>query len=954
MIGETIAHYRVQEFLGVGGMGIVYRAEDLRLNRAVAVKLLPADLVGNPAALELFQREARLASSLNHPRVCTIHDVGEHEGRPFIVMELLEGQALRDLLRGAPLALPRLLDLALDVAEALVAAHAHGVVHRDLKPANVFVVNEGRHAKVLDFGLADLIPEQPLAPPASPPSAGGGAPSGPTLTQVGAGTPAYVSPEQARGEPLDPRTDLFSFGAVLYEMATGARSFPGTTVASVYDGILNRSPTPPGVLNPELPAELEAVIMKALEKDREARYQTSAEIVADLRRLRRRLDASSPSIHFGAMASRSGVFAAVWRRARSRTTVAGFVLLAVATLAAVLWRVRTPRPEPLTERDSILLAGFLNTTGDPVFDDTLREALAAQLSQSPFLAIMPDDRVRETLRMMSRPPDERLTHSLAREVCERQGAKAMLEGRVAALGRSYVLTLDATDCRAGTSIALEQVQADSKERVLGALGRIASSMRTRLGESLATVQKFDVPIEQATTRSLEALKAYALGVALRGRGDEIGAIPFLKRAVELDPSFASAHSALSAIYGSLGETDERARYARLAYDNRDHVTERERLFIEYQHEDAAGDELRAIEILEMWKQLYPRDYRPPNALAVSLMRLGQYPRAIEEAREAERRNPVHPFPRSNLAHAYRGAGRFEEARRTAEQAVAEKLETLPMRRLLFQLALLDHDATAAGRQLEWGKGRAREFDLTGALAQAVAFEGQMARARSLYAQTAETARRQGLAQVALGYAAQAAWTEALYGNEREALRQARGILSARPEAAPWLRAAATLALAGAPAEAERAIAVRKPAATPDTFVKMVYVPVAEAALRLAMRQPAAAIDALQPAQPYELGGVAVLAPAFLRGRARLQQGDAAAAASEFKVVLDHRGVDPFSPLCALAQLELARALAQAGDGAGSRAAYDAFLGAWVNADPELPVLRAARAERSRLREEPGR
>ena len=463
----------------------------------------------------------------------------------------------------------------------------------------------------------------------------------------------------------------------------------------------------------------------------------------------------------------------------------------------------------LTERDEVLLAEFQNHTGDTVFDLTLREALAVQLSQSPFLAIVPEDRVRETLRMMTRPDDERLTRQVAREVCERLGAKAMLEGQIAALGKSYVLTLEATDCSAGESLAREQAQVEGKERVLVALSGMASSMRARLGESLATVRKFDVPIQQATTRSLDALKAYALGVAQRAKGDDTGAIPFLEHAVMLDPAFASAHSALSAIYGSLGEVQERTSHARLAFDNREHVTERERLFIEYQHHDAIGDERRATSILEMWKQLYPRDYRAPNALAVAFNRLGRYEQAIEEAQEAERRNPQHPFPRSNLAYAYRGLSRFAEARRTAEQALAQQLETLPLRRLVYQLALIEGDKALAERTLDWSRGRPREYDIVGAQAQATAYLGQMAGARALYQKTLELARRQSLGQVALGYAAQAAWTEAVYGNRGEALLQARDVLRREPSAAPRLRAAAALALAGAPEEAEALIAASR-------------------------------------------------------------------------------------------------------------------------------------------------
>jgi len=945
MIGETFSHYRIVEVLGAGGMGAVYRAEDLRLQRPVAIKVLAAELLDEPEALEWCKREARIAAALNHPHICTIHDVFDHAGRPFIVMELLEGRSLRDELRAGPLAADRLLALAIGVAEALEAAHAQRVIHRDLKPANVFVSPDGRHAKVLDFGLAQMLHDGSRPKLRAAASTVDTTPSVPTLTR-GAGTPAYESPEQALGQPLDERTDLFSFGAVLYEMATGQRAFPGATPAAVFDAVLNRAPRAPGELKPDLPADLQALILRLLEKDPAARYQTSTEVAAELRRIQRRtLGGSSPTLLI-ASASRRRI-RAVLRRAGRRGLSLGLVALATLATAVLVLRGRAPAGA-LTERDQVLLAEFLNHTGDAVFDLTLREALAVQLSQSPFLAIVPEDRVRETLRMMTRPTDERLTRQVAREVCERLGAKAMLEGQIAALGRSYVLTLEATDCSAGESLAREQAQTGSKEQVLQSLGQMASSMRARLGESLATVSKFDVPIQQATTRSLDALKAYALGVAQRAKGDETGAIPFLEHAVILDPAFASAHSALSAIYGSLGEIQERTSHAQLAYDNRHHVTERERLFIEYQHYDAIGDERRAIEILEMWKQLYPRDYRAPNALAVSLNRLGHYERAIEEAQEAQRRNPQHPFPRSNLAYAYRGASRFAEARRTAEEALAQQLETLPLRRLVYQLALLDGDEDLAERTLEWSRGRPREYDFVGAQAQALAYLGQMTRARTLYQRTLELARRQALAQVALGYAAQAAWTEAVYGNDREALVQARDVLGRDPSAAPRLRAAAALALAGAPDEAERVVAAAKRDEAGDMLVTLVHVPVAEAAVHMARREHARAIAALASAQPYELGNVAQLAPLFLRGRARLAGGDAAGAIRELEALLEHRGVDPFSGLHPLARLELARARARAGDTAGSRADYDRFLELWVEADRQLAPLVAAVRERAAL------
>jgi tetratricopeptide (TPR) repeat protein/predicted Ser/Thr protein kinase len=946
-IGQIISHYRVLEPLGEGGMGVVYRAEDLRLGREVAIKLLEPASQGEAAALVRFQREARLASALNHPNICTIHELGEHDGRPFIVMELVEGKPLRELVRGGPLPPDRLLDLAIQIGEALEAAHRRGIVHRDLKPANVFVTASD-HVKVLDFGLAKLVRSR-LGPDDS---GSFGSPS-PGLdesdTRGSAGTISYMSPEQARGEVLDQRTDLFSFGAVLFQMATGHHAFPGPTPAVVFDAILNRAPARPRELNPSCPIEVEQIIDKALEKDRELRYQHAADVLVDLRRARRATGRSASSTQTAAQPAFTTTVAATAARRTGRArrwwlgVAAGSVALAgLAALGTALW----PRsPAPLTERDSVLIADFVNSTGDPVFDDTLKAALAVQLSQSPFLDIVPEERVRETLQMMTRPPETALTPALAREVCERQGVKAMLGGSIARLGQMYVLTLEAVDCRQGDAIATEQQQVETKERVLQGLGRIASAIRARLGESLATLSQYDVPIEQATTPSIDALKAYALGVARRASGADLESIPFFRRAIELDPQFASAYSALSSVYGNLGENDRREHYARLAYDRRGHVSARERLFIEYQFHDAVtGDEPRAVEILEVWKQSYPRDYRPANALAVVMNRFGLYDRARDEALEAQRRNPSHPFPYSNLAYAHRGANRFTEARRAAEQAVTRGIETVPTRRLLYQLALLDGDLAAADGHLAWARNQPREFDLVGAQAQAAAFRGQMRRARELYQLTVEMAERREFPQIALGYAAQAAWTEVLYGEVEEASARARLVAGRNPGSAPALRAAAVLALAGAPASAEPLVEVVGRARPDDTFVQSFYLPLARAAIRLARGQADPAIEVLRDAAPYERGSVAALAPIYLRGLAWLQSRSPDEAAAQFRTVLDHRGVDPFSPLLPLARVGLARALALGGDREASRAEYEAILRDWSDADADVPVLVAARAE----------
>jgi serine/threonine protein kinase/tetratricopeptide (TPR) repeat protein len=940
--GETISHYRVAEELGRGGMGVVFRAEDMRLHRAVALKLLPADLSNHPDAIERMRREARLASALNDPRICTIHEIGEDDGRPFIVMELLEGQTLRSLIGGKPMDVSVAVDLAMEVAEGLQAAHQRGIIHRDIKPANIFVTTDG-HAKIMDFGLAKLLHDPRIAV-----SLGSSAPTvsaAQTLSQSGTpgGTAAYMSPEQARGESLDSRSDLFSLGAVLYEMVTGERAFKGSTPALIFDGILNRTPEPPMRVNPGLPAAVERIVEKAMEKDRALRYQHAADLVADLRRVKR------------AMASGTLALLAAPRLPRRRTVLlAGLVsVVALATLAIVWGTSGSPNAPPLTEKDSILLGEITNKTGDPVFDGTLRQALAVQLGQSPFLDVIPDERIGEALRLAGKPRDERLTRDVARDACERLDGKAVMDGSVAGLGQLYVVTLAAVECRTGNVIAQEQVNVDSRERVLQALGHMTSSMRSRLGESLATLQKFDLPVEQVTTPSLEALRAYTLGLAKRAAGADVDSIPFFERAIELDPDFAMAHTALSTVYGNIGESQRSEEYIRRAYASRSRVSERERLFITFQYDDRiTEDELRAIETLEVWKQSYTRDYRPPNALCLVFSRMGQYARAVEEGTEAMRRNPAHPFPYSNLAYAYRGMNRYDEARETANQAVARHFETLPTRRLLFQLDTIAGRELEAAAHIEWGQGRARAFDLIGAQAQVAAYRGRLALARQLYQHTIELAAKGDFHEVASGYAVQFAWTEALYGNPADARDVLQPYLGMPLASVPRARAAAVLAASGKPADAEALLRPVLPKTSSSTLFGGALIPVAQALIAIAGKRPADAVERLKVAAPYELGLVAVLAPAYARGVALLAQGDGRGAADEFRKILDHRGVDPFSALLPASQVGLARALHRAGDPAGAAKAYDEFLQAWAQADPSLPLLHAAQTERAALGSDP--
>ena len=1025
LTGRTIAHYRLLEKLGRGGMGVVYKAEDTRLGRLVAMKFLmppaprPAHgdldkvLEHDPQAVERFQREARAASALSHPNICVVHDVGEYEGQPFIVMELLEGCSLKRLIQDGPLKIEQLLDFAIQMADALDAAHSKGIIHRDINPANIFINPRGQ-VKVLDFGLAKWAPGVEIPAVAARgrgrdargqdargafASAASANREDLTTPGMAVGTVAYMSPEQARGEELDTRTDLFSLGAVLYEMATGQQAFGGPTTAEVFAALLTQ---PPGTQhdNPlALPAALEQIVNKALERDPDMRYQSAAGVRADLKRLQRDTD-SGRSRAVAGVRGYGRTDRVRWSRIPRGWVVSLAALALVGTaVVGVYFQMRHIPSNPLTWQDSIVLADFANKTGETVFDDTLKQALRVQLEQSPFLSPLSEEKVSQTLGYMGRPRDTRLTEAVAREVCLRTGSKAMLLSSIASLGSHYLVNIDAVNCQSGDSLGSELAEADSREHVLRALGEAATRMRARLGESLVSIQKYDAPANQATTASLEALQAYSLAVRRLSMEGDAAAVPFLQRATELDSNFALAYAYLGNLYANLNQATRATEPIRRAYELRGRVSERERFYIESCYFSRVTGEIeKAAEVCELWKQTYPRDVVPHIWLGNFYQMLGRYEKGLQESREALRLQPASVSSYANLANTNLILNHVEDAQEVLSQAEARGMTSPAMQVFLYRLAFLRGDLAEMERRVAAAAGQPAEDHLLAQQADTEAYHGRLGKARELARRTVDSAMRDGRVEAAATFRAAGALREAAFGNREQARQEAKAALAMAP--GQMVRTLSALALARAgdiPMASEVAYDLHQQAPQ-DTLLNSYWLPTIRAWIALerdvapssnlspfAPRGAAATIELLEPVSPYELELPTLywvlnvtLCPVDARGAAYLALGRGGEAAVEFQKILDHPGLAGNFPIGALAHLGLGRAYAlQAGvDIAGkaklgprsgantassgarhaappealakARSAYQDFFALWSDADPNIPILRQAKAEYTRL------
>ena len=977
LVGRKVSHYRILQLVGGGGMGVVYKAEDLKLGRRVAIKFLPAEMASDPKAFERLEREARAASALEHPNICPIYELGDHEGQPFIVMQLLEGKTLQERIEIAgqqeePLSKNEVLDLALQIVAGLEAAHEKGIIHRDIKPANIFITS--RHeAKILDFGLAKTVEPPPTTDNAQRPYKVAEPSASVTpdlafsnlrLTRTGTtvGTAHYMSPEQVRSETLDARTDLFSFGLVLYEMATRQRAFPGNTVAVVHDAILHQVPLPIQQINPEH-SLLEPVIARAIQKDRELRYQSAADMRMDLQQLKQdSMSGLTTSAASGgvAVAQASAVrVSVVWK-------IAIPILLALLLAGGLYYRSRQ-QSKGLTDKDTIILADFANSTGDAVFDTTLKQALSIALNQSPFLNVLSDDKVAAMLQRMALPANTALVPQVARELCQRAGSRVYIAGSINTLGNQYVVGLKAVNCRSGDVLAQEQFTATSKEKVLGALDDAARHLRGELGESLATLQKFDLPLEDATTSSLQALEAYSTGQATLRQKGAAAALPYHQRAIQLDPNFAAAYSSLGSDYTTLGELTRASENFTKAFQLRDRASRRESLSFTADYYNYVTGELdQAALALHNVIANYPRMAGAHIDLGNVYTSQGLYEKASEEYREGARLFDDGVLNYQNLANTLMALQRFQETRQVIQDARARKVDDYILHLQGYALAFLAADSPGMAEQQQWFASHPEvEHNGLSLASDTEAYFGRLSQARKLTSQSVDSAIRADSQESGAVWQENAALREAAFGNAIEAKRLAtEGLKLAPASQGVQVEAALALAMAGdttRPVLLAKEVKQRFPL---DTQVQSLWLSAIQGQLALDRKNPAAALLALPDSGSLELGQISFLDnlsclyPTYIRGEAFLAAGQGSTAAVEFQKVLDHSGIVWNCWTGALAHLGVARANAvqaktsQGADADAARArslsAYKEFLTLWKDADPDIPVLKAAKAEYAKL------
>jgi serine/threonine protein kinase/tetratricopeptide (TPR) repeat protein len=970
---EKVSHYRILEKLGAGGMGVVYLAEDMKLGRKVAIKVLSQEYTTNKDRLHRFEQEASAASNLNHPNILTIHEVGNDDGQHYIATEYIDGVTLRRKIAGSQLEPAEVLDVAIQVASALEEAHSAGIVHRDIKPDNIMIRRNGI-AKVLDFGLAKLtetVDRTPLDAEAATR----------VMVQTDAGvvmgTSHYMSPEQARGKPVDARSDIWSLGVVIYEMVAGRTPFEGETSTDVIVAITQKEPPQLARFAPNVPAELEWIVMKALRKDRDERYQTIKELLTDLRRLRQRLEfeaelerSSAPGSFSGSKISGAGRMATTPERAvptaektlshvssaeyiatgiKRHKIAAALIALFVVVATASAFYLYNRNSNKLTDRDTVLLADFTNTTGEPVFDGTLKQALAVHLGQSPFLNLYPEERIRETLRFMGRSPDERITRDVGREICQRQQIKAMLTGSIASLGSHYVITLEAVNPRSGDPFAREHIEAESKEKVLSALGTAASNLRQKLGESLSSIQKYDVNIEQATTSSLEALKAFSMGNEERAKGRVRESLAFYKRAAELDPNFAMAWARIGVHYGNVQEIEAAKEYVQKAYDLRDRVSERERLYItEKYYTYITGEIDKTIDTLQTWARLYPDDFIPHNNLSLNYKLLGRYEESVKEALEAVRLSPNSVSARDNLVSSFIGLGRMDEAEQAAKEIERINPDAFAAHYTKYFFAFLRGDQTVMNREVEWVRGRMEEGEFLPVLGFTAMYSGKLKQAEQYHQRAIETLKAQGAKENAARQHIALAGNLVLFGRCEQATRNTKEALALSSGQMIVANAAIILAECGNQDQAQSLLEDMRKRYPKNFVVATIITPMLRAQIEANRGNIDEAVRLLESIRGYDMGHITGVANTYSRGNLYLKQRRGNEAAAEFRRVIESRGADPFSPAHTLAHLGLARAAVLNGDTSAARKSYQDFFAMWKDADQDLPVLVQARKEYDQL------